>query len=127
MRKTLVGSTFYILEPQVHLGWPTLLCALGLVPVPLWAGLVGARMFVDGVNYAMQAREAPRLGDVLLVPLKELLLFAAWVQAVFTFHVKWRADKAIQLGPNSVVLSKAANPSKLSRHAQSLRKVLGRA
>ncbi len=126
MRKTLVGSTFYFLEPQVHLGWPTLLFAAGLIPWQLWASLVGARMFIDGFNYAVQAREWPRLLDVLVVPLKELVLFTAWVQAVTTFHVKWRADRAIQLGPNSLVLSKAANPSKLSRHAQSLRKVLGR-
>jgi len=48
------------------------------------------------------------------------------VSAVFTFHVKWRADRAIQLGPDSLVLSKSANPSKLGRHAESLRRVLGR-
>lgn len=127
MRKTLVGSTFYFLEPQVHLAWPTALFLAGLIPAGVWGALVAARMFVDGFNHAIQARELPRVSDVLLVPLKELVLFAAWVLAVSTFHVKWRADRAIQLGPNSVVLSKSANPSKLRRHAASLRRVLGRA
>ncbi len=126
MRKTLVGSTFYFLEPQVHLGFPTVLFALGLAPGWLLALIVASRMFVDGFNYAIQTRELPPVLDVLLVPLKEFFLFGAWLQAVFTFHVKWRADKAIQLGPNSVVLSKVADPSKFSRHARSLRKVLGR-
>jgi hypothetical protein len=40
--------------------------------------------------------------------------------------VKWRAEHAIQLGPDSLVLSKRANPSKLGRHAEALRRVLGR-
>jgi hypothetical protein len=77
-------------------------------------------MFVDGANWAMQTNERPRVGDLLLVPLKEAVLFAAWVNAIFTFHVKWRADRAIRLGANSLVVSRAANPSKLSRHKESL-------
>jgi ceramide glucosyltransferase len=125
MRKTLVGSTFYFLEPQIQLAWPTALFLLGLVPGGLWALLLGARMLIDGINYWAAARERPRLSDVMLVPLKELALFAAWVQAVFTFHVKWRADRAIQLGHNSVVLSKSAEPSKVRRHVASLRRALG--
>lgn len=126
MRKTLVGSTFYFLEPQIHLGWLVVLFAFGLIPGWLLGLLTLVRVFIDGANYAMQAREWPRLGDLLAVPLKELVVFLAWVSAVFTFHVKWRADRAIQLGPDSLVLSKSANPSKLGRHAESLRRVLGR-
>jgi ceramide glucosyltransferase len=126
MRKTLVGSTFYLLEPQIHLGYPTVLFIAGLVPAWLWLTLVGARVFIDGFNWWMQTGERPRLGDLLLVPAKEALIFAAWVLAIFTFHVKWRADRAIRLGPNSLVVSKSANPSKLRRHAHSLRKAFGR-
>ena len=126
MRKTLVGPTFYFLEPQLHLGMPTVLFLVGLIPGWLLGVLTLVRVFVDGVNYAMQAREWPRLTDLLIVPIKEVAIFLAWISAVFTFHVKWRADKAIQLGPNSVVLSKSANPSKLGRHTASVRRVLGR-
>jgi hypothetical protein len=126
MRKTMVGPAFYLLEPQLHLGWPTVLFLLGLIPAWLLGVLMLVRVFVDGVNYAIQTHEAPRLTDLLLVPLKELGIFLAWVSAVFTFHVKWRSDKAIQLGPHSVVLSKDANPSKWGRHTASLRQLLGR-
>lgn len=126
MRKTLVGPAFYFLEPLVYLMWPVTFFLLGLIPGGLMAVLALVRIFVDGVNYAMQTREAPRMSDLLLVPLKEAALFLAWVTAVCTFHVKWRADRAIQLGPNSLVLSKSANPSKLGRHAASLRRALGR-
>lgn len=126
MRKTLVGSTFYFLEPQTLLGWPAVLFLLGLIPGQLMAALVLSRVFVDGVNFAIQTREAPRLSDLLLVPLKEALLFVAWLQAVLTFHVKWRAEHAIELGHNSLVVSKTANPSMVARHADSLRHLLGR-
>lgn len=126
MRKTLVGSTFYLLEPQIHLGWPMVLFLVGLIPGWLLALLVLVRVFVDGANYAMQAREPPRVGDLLLVPLKELVLFVAWINAVFSFHVKWRADRAIELGANSLVLSTHANPSMIGRQYASLRRALGR-
>lgn len=126
MRKTLVGSTFYILEPQVHLGWPTVLFLVGVLPGWLYALVVAARMFIDGFNWSIQTGQLPRVTDVLLVPVKEALLFAAWVQAIFTFHVKWRADRAIQLGPNSLVVSRSANPSKLERHRESLRRAFTR-
>jgi ceramide glucosyltransferase len=126
MRKTMVGTPFYVLEPQIHLGWVVVLFAFGLVPAWLLGLLTLARVFIDGANYAMQAREWPRPGDLLVVPLKELVVFLAWVSAVFTFHVKWRAEHAIRLGPDSLVLSRSANPSKLGRHAEALRRVLGR-
>jgi ceramide glucosyltransferase len=125
MRKTLVGPSFYVLEPLIHLGWPTLLCLLGLIPSWLLVALMGVRIFIDGVNYSLQAREWPRPGDLLLVPLKELAVSLAWLSAVFTFHVKWRADHAIHLGADSLVLSRTANPSKFARHAESLRRVMG--
>jgi hypothetical protein len=126
MRKTLVTGTFYLLEPQICLALPTVLCLLGLVPPGLLGVLLLARIFIDGFSWYVQARELPRLGDLLIVPLKEAMLFAAWVQAIFTFHVKWRADKAIRLGHNSLVISKSANPSKLGRSAEALRRVFGR-
>lgn len=126
MRKTLVGGAFYSVEPQILLMWPTLFFAVGLIPAWAYAVFFVMRVFVDGANYAVQARRLPGLLDLLVVPLKELLLFAAYVQALSTFHVKWRADRAIQLGRNSVVISKSANPSKWGRHAASVRRALSR-
>lgn len=123
MRKTMVGGAFFILEPQNTLWFVTLFFAAGVIPAWLWGMLLGARLFIDGVNYSIQTGELPRLGDVLLVPFKELLLFLAWLNACFTFHVKWRADRAIQLGYQSVVLSKSANPSKLGRLAENVRRI----
>lgn len=126
MRKTMVGPAFYFLEPQIHLGWPTVLFLCGLIPAWLLALLLLVRVFVDGVNYAVHAREAPRVSDLLLVPLKEAALFVAWVNAVFSVHVKWRADRAIELGADSLVVSTEANPSMLSRQYASLRRALGK-
>lgn len=116
MRKTLVGGAFYGLEPQVYLAWPTFFFALGLIPSWLMATLVATRVVVDGVNYAMQARTWPTWTDLLAVPLKELVLFVAWVQAVFTLRVKWRAGRWLELGPNSLVLTRSPEPQ--SRSAQ---------
>lgn len=127
MRKTLVGFAFYGLEPMNILTWPLLFWALGLIPFSIFAGLFAVRLFIDGANYAMQTREWPRLTDVLLVPVKELAVFLTWALALTTFHVKWRADRAIKLGPQSLVLSKSAKPSKLVRHRESLERLLRRA
>ena len=124
MRKTLVGPTFFFLEPQLHLAWPTVLFLCGVIPSWLLTTLLLVRVLVDGLNYAVQARELPRPGDLLLVPLKELVVFLAWVSAVVTLHVKWRADRAIELGPNSLVVSTNANPSMLRRQYASLRRAL---
>ncbi len=126
MRKTLVWPAFYFLEPQLHLGWPTVLFLCGLVPGWLVVVLLLVRVFVDGLNYAVHARQAPRVGDLLLVPLKEAALFVAWLNAVFSVHVKWRADRAIELGAQSLVVSTEANPSLLGRQYASLLRALGR-
>jgi hypothetical protein len=126
MRKTLVGSTFYFMEPQVYLAWPTVLFLCGLIPGWLLGLLTLIRVIVDGLNYGVQAREWPRPGDLLLVPFKEVAVFLAWLTALTTVHVKWRADRAIELGPNSVVVSTNANPSMLGRQYASLRRALGK-
>ena len=126
MRKTMVGPAFYFLEPLVHLGVPSVLFLCGLIPGWLLAVLLLVRVFIDGVNYAMQAHALPRVSDLLLVPLKEAALFLAWVNAVFSVHVKWRADRAIELGPDSLVVSTDANPSRLGRQYASLRRAFGR-
>lgn len=126
MRKTMVGPAFYFLEPLIHLGFPTLLFGCGLIPGWWLAMLWLARVFIDGANFALQARQLPRWTDLMLVPLKEAGLLLAWVNAVFSVHVKWRADRAIELGPHSRVLSTNANPSALSRQYASLRRVLGK-
>jgi len=126
MRKTMVGPAFYFLEPQIYLGWPVVLFLCGLIPGWVLGLLLAVHLFVDGVNYAMQAREAPRLTDLLLVPLKEALLFVAWTNAIFSVHVKWRADRAIELGQDSVVVSTEANPSVLGRQYALLLRALRR-
>jgi hypothetical protein len=122
MRKTLVGASFFLLEPQNTLWFISAFFFAGVIPAGLYAALVATRFLIDGVNYSIQTREAPRLTDLALVPLKEALLFLAWVNACLTFHVKWRADRAIQLGAHSVVLSKTANPSKWGRMAENFRR-----
>lgn len=127
MRKTMVGFAFYLLEPQIMFAWPLTFWALGLIPGGLLGALLAARVFIDGVNYSIHTREWPRLTDLLLVPLKELGMLLTWGLALTTFHVKWRADRAIRLGPQSVVLSKSAKPSKLVRHKESLERLLKRA
>lgn len=103
MRKLLVGPAFYFLEPLVLLAWPTLLFVAGLVPFECLALCTLARVFIDGFNWSVHAKEWPRGSDLLLVPLKEALLFAAWLRAVFSSQVKWRASTSIELGPRSAV------------------------
>jgi len=116
MRKTLVPGTFFLLEPQVMLVWPLAFWLAGVVPFELVLAFLGARVFIDTANWSIQTKEWPRLTDALLVPVKDWLLFAAWAMAVTTFHVKWRADRAIRLGPGSQVLSRTANPSSTFPH-----------
>ncbi len=123
LRKTMVPAAFYFLEPINGLVWPTALWLAGLVPLSVWLVALAARIAIDTVNYSLQTREAPRLLDVALIPLKELMMLVCWVGAFFTFHVKWREDRAIRLGAKSMVLSKTANVSKLKRHAETLRRV----
>jgi ceramide glucosyltransferase len=103
MRKLLVGPAFYCLEPLVLLAWPALLWLAGLVPFECFALCLLARVFIDGFNWAIHAKAWPRVSDLLLVPFKEALLFAAWLRAVFSSQVKWRASTSIELGPRSEV------------------------
>lgn len=125
MRKTLVGPAFYLLEPLPHLAWPTLLWAAGLVPASVLAALLCVRVFIDGANWSLHAREWPRPTDLLVVPLKEALLFLAWLRACFAWRVTWRADADLLLGPRSLILATAAPASPASRGAASLRRALG--
>lgn len=115
MRKTLIPWGFFFAEPLTYSMVPVLLAAFGLISPWLAVGAVVTRVLIDLANFSIASREAPRLLDVVAAPVKEVLTFVLWVMAIFTFHVKWRADKAIQLGANSVVLSKSADPSKLRR------------
>lgn len=103
MRKTLVAPAFYLLEPLVQLAWPALLWALGVLPLSGLLLLTLARMGIDAVNWRAHAGRWPALTDLAVVPLKEALLCAAWVHAVFSSQVRWRADQFIELGPRSAV------------------------
>jgi ceramide glucosyltransferase len=103
MRKLLVGPAFYFLEPLVLLSWPALLWLAGLVPFECFALCLLARVFIDGFNWAIHAKAWPPGTDLFLVPFKEALLFVAWLRAVFSSQVKWRASTSIELGPRSEV------------------------
>lgn len=106
MRKTIVPWSFVTLEPTM-LGFSSVvLAAFGLVPWSLALALVALKASLDGVNYWLAARTPPQLLDLLVAPLKELLLAFAWLKALSTFEVTWRGGATMRLGRNSLVLSR---------------------
>jgi ceramide glucosyltransferase len=125
MRRTMAPAAFHVLEPTIYPAIPMIFGIVGLISPWVALSILGFKMVVDLVCYAVFARALPRLIDAAVIPLKELLLFAAWVNALTTFHVKWRADRAIRLGRNSVVLSKNAEPSRFKRRWNQVRRLLG--
>lgn len=90
MRRSLQTSAF-VIEPLISVMWPAFFCVVGMVPgwcVLMW--LVG-RGILDFVNHMMLVGpEDIHVLDMLAVPLKEVLLAAAWIRAVFVRTVNWR-------------------------------------
>jgi ceramide glucosyltransferase len=123
LRKTMVPLPFLIGEPLISLWVPVALGLLQLIPSQLVLALLALRIVIDVGNIKAVSKHPLRLADFFLSPVKELFLFIVWVQALFTFHVKWREGKAIRVGPNSVVVSKTDLTSKFRRHAESLKRV----
>ena len=105
IRKSLFPWAFFLLEPLINLGLPVVLYVLGLIPPELLLALTVLRMMIDAVNAAMHTHAWPRATDVLLVPLKELFLFAAWFKAAVSVSVKWRGNKEILIGSGSRVVT----------------------
>ncbi len=125
MRRTMAPVAFHLLEPTIYPAIPVLFAMAGFIDWRLAAAILVFKIAVDGVCYATHSGSLPRPIDLIAVPLKELLLLVAWVNALTTFHVKWRADKSIQLGRNSVVVSRDAEPSRLKRRWNQVRRLLG--
>lgn len=111
IRKSLMPGAFFLLEPLINLGLPTVLYVLGLIPPELLLALTVLRMILDAVNYSIHTHSWPKATDVLLVPLKELFLFAAWFKAAVSISVKWRGNKEISIASGSRVVVEEPPPS----------------
>jgi ceramide glucosyltransferase len=94
--------------------WPLALAAFAVHPTALTAALC---LWTLAVKAALDVSSARALGcDVgleamLAVPLKDVMLFAAWAQGLFRRTVDWRGNR-LRVGPGSkLVLGDALDPA----------------
>jgi hypothetical protein len=86
----MAPASFFGLEHFTYFAVPLALAAIGLLP-PLWVGLAFALKAVgDASLYAAYTGERPRPMDVLVLPLKEIVLLGAWLAACFGREITWR-------------------------------------
>jgi hypothetical protein len=121
MRKTLEPVGFHTVELFIYSAIPVTLALFNVINPKFAVGIIALRAVLDTVIYWAHARQAPRVSDILVGPIKETLLVVMWLYAATTLHVKWR-DKAIRIGRNTEVLGRAAEPSKLRRHWNSMKR-----
>jgi ceramide glucosyltransferase len=122
LRKTMKPAAFFTCEPFIYSATPMLMGAFGLVSAEIVLGVMVYRVLIDIACFSMHAREAPRLCDILISPLKELILVATWVAATTTNHVTWRQD-AFRVGSGSALVARADEPSKLKRLWNRVRRI----
>jgi ceramide glucosyltransferase len=78
------------------------------------AGVIGAKIAIDLATAASTGR-GPDVRSALAVPLKDLLLFAAWVRAFFVRHVSWRGHRLRVMEGSRLVPDGLEAPSSLRR------------
>ncbi|MCC6807758.1 MAG: glycosyltransferase [Deltaproteobacteria bacterium] len=122
MRKTMEPVVFHSSELFMYPAIPILMGIFGLISWQVAAVVLAIKIICDCALFWTHAGERPSVGDFLIIPFKELAFFGTWILGATTLHVKWR-DKAIRLGKNSMVLTKTAEPSKLRRHWNTMKRV----
>merc|ERR1739842_197509 len=92
----------FVGEFALGLQWPVSFFLVGAIPshgIVVWMII---RCIIDFVNYAMLVpREEWHLTDMLVGPLKELLLAMAWCRAVLSSQVNWRGGQKLHVGKHS--------------------------
>eukprot|EP00930_Biecheleria_cincta_P055485 TRINITY_DN41802_c0_g1_i1.p1 TRINITY_DN41802_c0_g1~~TRINITY_DN41802_c0_g1_i1.p1 ORF type:complete len:465 (-),score=62.70 TRINITY_DN41802_c0_g1_i1:136-1464(-) len=107
MRRALQTGPF-VLEPLINVLWPAVFVLARLIPS--WCLIIYfiIRSTLDFVNYVLLVPEEDvHFLDILAVPLKEILIAAAWIRACFVRIVHWRGGQIITVGPESTIVHKA--------------------
>jgi ceramide glucosyltransferase len=107
VRKHTSPWTFYGLEHFTYFGLLWVWLALGLLPWPVVAGAFAIKLAVDGALQAAYSRRAP-LAQLLLVPVKDLVVLLAWASAFFLRQVSWRG-RQLAVGDGGDYLSAASS------------------
>jgi ceramide glucosyltransferase len=89
VRKRMSIGTFFLLEHFSYFGLLWVWLALGLLPWEVVAAVFGLKMLMDGLVQVAYSEQAS-IVDMLLVPVKDLVLLSAWVWAFFLNTVTWR-------------------------------------
>ncbi len=92
VRRKMTFFTFLVLEPFSYFALITLSAALGLMP---WAavGLLYSLKIIADASLIYAFAGNVRLLDLLLIPLKDIVVVAAWAAAFFQSNVLWRGRK----------------------------------
>jgi len=96
LQRTLVGPWLYAAQVVRN---PVLLATLALAAAPApwtaaaWLAVAGARALLDGTAGAALRPGGFRPGQLVLVPVKDLLLGAAWIEGFFRRTVEWRGTR----------------------------------
>jgi ceramide glucosyltransferase len=96
LQRTLVGPWLYAAQVVRN---PVLLATLALAAAPApwtaaaWLAVAGARALLDGAAGAALRPGGFRPGQLVLVPVKDLLLGAAWIEGFFRRTVEWRGTR----------------------------------
>jgi len=96
LQRTLVGPWLYAAQVVRN---PVLLATLALAAAPApwtaaaWLAVAGARALLDGAAGAALRPGGFRPGQLALVPVKDLLLGAAWIEGFFRRTVEWRGTR----------------------------------
>jgi ceramide glucosyltransferase len=98
IRKRMTLFTYAVLEPFTYFALLPLWAALGWLRWELVAGLFAFKMLADAA--LIGAFGELRLRDVALIPLKDVVVFAAWVGAFFQTTVSWRGRTLDVQGAN---------------------------
>ena len=92
VRRGMSQVTFATLEPFTYFAVPMVWLALGLLPWEAVAGVLALKSIGDSLLLVAMVGEG-RLGDLLVMPLKEVVLLTAWASAFFTREVNWRGRR----------------------------------
>jgi ceramide glucosyltransferase len=96
LQRTLVGPWLYAAQALRN---PLLPATLGLLAAPAdwtaaaWVAVAASRALLDGAAGEALRPGGFRPGQLLRVPLKDLLLAAAWVEGFFRRTVDWRGTR----------------------------------
>jgi ceramide glucosyltransferase len=97
VRRNMSPGTFFGLEHFSYFGMVLVWAALGLLPWQAAVVVLCVKALGDAAMLAAFA-ESPRLLDVLLLPVKEVVVLAMWFSVFFTHQVNWRGRKLSTTG-----------------------------